>query len=89
MQGDPNEDILRAIAGAPQLMQGVGNAAQPAADNTLQMLQMLYQKLFGQQQQQQQGPLVNDPISGGPMSMSPLRNKLVGKSADPSMGMGY
>jgi hypothetical protein len=80
-----------------EIMTGIGNNAAPNrlgqamsqySEPAIQQIQQILQMLFAAKQDPNAG-LVNDPLSGGPMSRSPLRQRMVGPSADPSMGMGY
>jgi hypothetical protein len=84
----PGEDIAQGVpagmADFNPITKLLGNAGGGAGGNLIQLLMSLMQ---GQQAPPPQ--LVNDPISGGPMSRNPLRDRMIGPSADPMHGMGY
>lgn len=93
---DALQELMKVIGGGATPA-GAGEQMAPIVDPAIQKLQQLIMGLFGggQDLKEGMGGLVNDPISGGPMSQSPLRQKLTrgrlpGSSGqDPSMGMGY
>ena len=93
---DPLQEILGGL-GRGMTPAGVGEKIAPTVDPMIGQLQQLIMKLFGAgaPEQDPNAGLVNDPLSGGPMSGSPLRQRMTrgrlpgSTGQDPSMGMGY